>query len=419
MTDEETGIALPPREVPPAGYLDGVRDRILPVLENLKREYTPDLSKVQPLRFFCSGDEYQFWGAIPGRFHFVCPAEDGTFFLLGTAETFADNASSTMLPMLVHRDDLALACETLDLLNFPKPRRHLVLNRADDKVGLTADKVETTLDMKIAQAIPTSPEVANATNAGEPIAAIIYTDIATDGMLRLLGDLGVVARLKVGRTAKSTVDTYWLCISGADQVESALWLFPPHERGSAMGIFGIGVVLAPALGPWVGGLLMEIPSRPQPRDSRDGRIHAANGNGPSCFIAQNFAPDIRPENFSGQGMNHSYGRLKFTSVRACLFTRILHYRYIIRMQQFPWPLKSFQISAKYFLSVCGKYQLSFRQIPVPYSHACRHHAFLQALLCDAKRFSCITLLSNVKPFRKNSRDRAIRLDDGLIDEVHE
>src|SRR4051794_11600123 len=30
-------------------------------------------------------------------------------FLLGTAETFADNASSTLVPMLVVRDDLALA----------------------------------------------------------------------------------------------------------------------------------------------------------------------------------------------------------------------------------------------------------------------------------------------------------------------
>jgi len=65
--------------------------------------------------------------------------------------------------------NVKIACETLDLLNFPKPRRHLVLNRADDKVGLAPEKVETTLDMKIAQAIPTSPEVANATNAGEPI----------------------------------------------------------------------------------------------------------------------------------------------------------------------------------------------------------------------------------------------------------
>jgi peptide/nickel transport system permease protein len=53
-------------------------------LENLKREYTPDLSKVQPLRFFCSGDEYRFWGLVPMDFHLVCPAEGGTLFLLGT-----------------------------------------------------------------------------------------------------------------------------------------------------------------------------------------------------------------------------------------------------------------------------------------------------------------------------------------------
>jgi len=34
-------------------------------------------------------------------------------------------------------------------------------------------------------------------------------------------------------------------------------VFPPERRGAAMGIFGIGVVLAPALGPWVGGLLTD------------------------------------------------------------------------------------------------------------------------------------------------------------------
>lgn len=53
-------------------------------MENLKREYVVDTSKVQPLRFFCSGDEYDFWGMIPADFHFICPAEGGTFFLLGT-----------------------------------------------------------------------------------------------------------------------------------------------------------------------------------------------------------------------------------------------------------------------------------------------------------------------------------------------
>ncbi|WP_416896242.1 MAG: ABC transporter permease [Minwuia sp.] len=49
-----------------------------------QRIYTPNPEKVQPLRFFCLGDEYQYFGMIEGRFHFVCPAEGGTFFLLGT-----------------------------------------------------------------------------------------------------------------------------------------------------------------------------------------------------------------------------------------------------------------------------------------------------------------------------------------------
>ena len=33
--------------------------------------------------------------------------------------------------------------------------------------------------------------------------------------------------------------------------------FPPHRRGAAMGMFGFGVVLVPAIGPSIGGLLVE------------------------------------------------------------------------------------------------------------------------------------------------------------------
>jgi pilus assembly protein CpaE len=65
--------------------------------------------------------------------------------------------------------NVKIAIETLDLLNFPKGKRRLVLNRADDKVGLTPEKVESTLDMKIATSIPTSTQVGNSTNSGEPI----------------------------------------------------------------------------------------------------------------------------------------------------------------------------------------------------------------------------------------------------------
>ncbi len=53
-------------------------------MENLQRIYERDESDIQTIRWFCLGDEYEFWGLIPGRFHFVCPAEGGTLFLFGT-----------------------------------------------------------------------------------------------------------------------------------------------------------------------------------------------------------------------------------------------------------------------------------------------------------------------------------------------
>jgi UDP-glucose/GDP-mannose dehydrogenase family, UDP binding domain/LAGLIDADG-like domain len=51
-----------------------------------------------------------------------------------------------------------------------------------------------------------------------------------DGVLRLLADLGFVASQRIGRVAKSTRDTYWLRISGADQVERAIALVPERDR---------------------------------------------------------------------------------------------------------------------------------------------------------------------------------------------
>jgi UDPglucose 6-dehydrogenase len=71
--------------------------------------------------------------------------------------------------------------------------------------------------------------------AGGPSVVLEYGTVSralADGMVRLLGDLGIVPRLKVGRTSKSTVDTYWLCISGANQIEEALWLLPDDEQAT-------------------------------------------------------------------------------------------------------------------------------------------------------------------------------------------
>jgi pilus assembly protein CpaE len=66
--------------------------------------------------------------------------------------------------------NVKVALETLDMLDIGRDRRHLLLNRADDAVGIGAEKVEAILGMPVAAQISTSIEIAAATNAGRPIA---------------------------------------------------------------------------------------------------------------------------------------------------------------------------------------------------------------------------------------------------------
>lgn len=53
-------------------------------MDTLRRNYTDDTNRVEPLRFFCSGDTYRFWGLFEANKHLVCPAEGGELFLLGS-----------------------------------------------------------------------------------------------------------------------------------------------------------------------------------------------------------------------------------------------------------------------------------------------------------------------------------------------
>ncbi|MEO1250610.1 MAG: ABC transporter permease, partial [Pseudomonadota bacterium] len=72
-------------------------------METLAREYTPDTNDVQPIRFFCSGDPYEWWGLIEADFHLFCPAEDGTMFLLGT-----DRLGRDMLSRMIYGGRVSL-----------------------------------------------------------------------------------------------------------------------------------------------------------------------------------------------------------------------------------------------------------------------------------------------------------------------
>jgi pilus assembly protein CpaE len=67
--------------------------------------------------------------------------------------------------------NVKVALDTLEMLNIGRGHRYLLLNRADDAVGIGAEKVETILGMHVASQITTSIDIAAATNAGTPIIA--------------------------------------------------------------------------------------------------------------------------------------------------------------------------------------------------------------------------------------------------------
>ncbi|WP_106751999.1 ABC transporter permease [Pannonibacter carbonis] len=62
-------------------------------MNTLQWTYQQDRSKPMPLRFFCSGDKYEFWGLFKADFHLVCPPKGGSFYLLGTDRLGRDQFS--------------------------------------------------------------------------------------------------------------------------------------------------------------------------------------------------------------------------------------------------------------------------------------------------------------------------------------
>lgn len=70
-------------------------------LDKLQRIYTEDTSRVLPLRFFCGGDSYRFWGLFSGNFHLICPPEKGTLFLQGTDRLGRDVFSRILYGMRI------------------------------------------------------------------------------------------------------------------------------------------------------------------------------------------------------------------------------------------------------------------------------------------------------------------------------
>jgi pilus assembly protein CpaE len=66
---------------------------------------------------------------------------------------------------------LRKALDAIDLLGMTRQRRHLVLNRADDRVGLSSRDVESTVGLAVDASMPTSRAVPISVNQGSPVVA--------------------------------------------------------------------------------------------------------------------------------------------------------------------------------------------------------------------------------------------------------
>ncbi|KAA1428951.1 AAA family ATPase [Nocardioides antri] len=65
--------------------------------------------------------------------------------------------------------NVKVALETMDMLNIARGHRHLLLNRADEEVGIGVDKVEAILGMPVSAQVRTATDIVAATNSGTPI----------------------------------------------------------------------------------------------------------------------------------------------------------------------------------------------------------------------------------------------------------
>lgn len=81
--------------------------------------------------------------------------------------------------------NMKLALQTLALLDVPRERIHLVLNRADSEVGLRLGEVERTLGTRVEISIPSGREVPLSINRGVPLMLEMPNSPVTSALQKL------------------------------------------------------------------------------------------------------------------------------------------------------------------------------------------------------------------------------------------
>jgi pilus assembly protein CpaE len=101
--------------------------------------------------------------------------------------------------------NLRLTLDMLDVLGYQSDSLHVVLNRSDAKVGLSATDVENSLRRPISVKIPSSRSVPIAANRGVPLVADEPGHAVSAAIRRLAEERIVGAQERAGTTTETTV----------------------------------------------------------------------------------------------------------------------------------------------------------------------------------------------------------------------
>lgn len=93
---------------------------------------------------------------------------------------------------------LRKALDVLDRLGMTKAKRHLVLNRADSKVGLEASDVEATIGLPVTVAIPSCRAIPLSINQGQPIIESDWKAPASRALQELVDVFTEVPSARIG-----------------------------------------------------------------------------------------------------------------------------------------------------------------------------------------------------------------------------
>lgn len=98
--------------------------------------------------------------------------------------------------------NMKLSMHTFEQLGIPRERLHLVLNRADSKVGLRLQEVEKSLGTPVDVTIPSSREVPLSINQGRPLVEKGHSSEVVDAIARLCDRIELPAH-KQSKRARS------------------------------------------------------------------------------------------------------------------------------------------------------------------------------------------------------------------------